>query len=761
MLDGAQKTVRRTVAGVLALMCVTLIFTQRGFVGVSFSDGDSVYLLTMLVPVALSSLLLGILPGLAMGLFSGIALLLHALLMPLDYFELTYVLQAPVFTIVGTALFAVVAGQSFCLVTKRGFVGWRRASFLALACLVASLVFSLVFTIGIAMVSVSEMLSGIEPVLSNVELAMLEAQAVGAEIVSGRVLFQVVGDALITGALAIAGQFLAEHSMHTVGETGLRELFGTRLFIVVLSAFMVVAIAAFASVTAAARGGALRSMRSDVDYLLEQTKRVASYNSEVFDLFFQDEDVTLDDIEKLEEVTSQGALDTVLSGYREDVDGMVVTYVGDYVLGTDTERFKISLDTTIEDIFDDEMLAAIERSKKSATLERVVYSAPDAYSDLVDLSSPGDDAQSQTTRQVGYLTAGEEDGYGVVIICPSSMVFARRNDVVNWMTLTSLALLVSVYALSSSLLDRMVARRIDATNSVLRSITDGDLEARVMPEGAREFWDLSAGINVTVDVLQGWIAEAESRMASELAAGKAIQESALPREFPPFPDIDRFEVFASMNAAREVGGDFYDFFLVGDDCGPEEGRLAFVMADVSGKGVPAALFMMKAKTQIRNCLQSGMELGVAINNANDQLCDGNDADMFVTAWVGLLDYGTGHVDYVNAGHNPPLLRHGGSWDWMTEKSGMPLGLFDDCEYDTYSVDMEVGDQILLYTDGVTEAFSVRDEQYGEPRLERLVRDEPDLHPRELVDSVRASVAAHAQGAEQSDDITLLALELER
>jgi sigma-B regulation protein RsbU (phosphoserine phosphatase) len=135
--------------------------------------------------------------------------------------------------------------------------------------------------------------------------------------------------------------------------------------------------------------------------------------------------------------------------------------------------------------------------------------------------------------------------------------------------------------------------------------------------------------------------------------------------------------------------------------------------------------------------------------------------MFVTAWVGLLDYGTGHVDYVNAGHNPPLLRHGGSWDWMTEKSGMPLGLFDDCEYDTYSVDMEVGDQILLYTDGVTEAFSVRDEQYGEPRLERLVRDEPDLHPRELVDSVRASVAAHAQGAEQSDDITLLALELER
>ena len=185
-------------------------------------------------------------------------------------------------------------------------------------------------------------------------------------------------------------------------------------------------------------------------------------------------------------------------------------------------------------------------------------------------------------------------------------------------------------------------------------------------------------------------------MDAELAAAKTIQESALPRVVPPYPDILKFDVYATMGAAKEVGGDFYDFFLIGDGCTPEAGKLGFVMADVSGKGVPAALFMTKAKTQLRDYMESGMELGEAVENANRQLVDGNDAGMFVTAWAGVLDYATGRVDFVNAGHNPPLLWQSepgaggsserGSWRWLAERSGMPLGLFDGFPYEAHSVE---------------------------------------------------------------------------
>ena len=184
-----------------------------------------------------------------------------------------------------------------------------------------------------------------------------------------------------------------------------------------------------------------------------------------------------------------------------------------------------------------------------------------------------------------------------------------------------------------------------------------------------------------------------------------------------------------------------------------------MIADVSGKGVPAALFMMKAKTQIRDYVESGMELGEAVENANRQLCDGNDAGMFVTAFVGVYDYANGHVDFVNAGHNPPLLWQETDWRWLTEKSGLPLGLFEGLPYQAYSVDCKIGDQFLIYTDGVTEAMDVDGALYGEEQLIKLARANYPLHPRELIECVRRDVARHSTGAIQSDDITILALEV--
>ena len=253
--------------------------------------------------------------------------------------------------------------------------------------------------------------------------------------------------------------------------------------------------------------------------------------------------------------------------------------------------------------------------------------------------------------------------------------------------------------------------------------------------------------------------EAKSRMDAELATARAIQEDALPRRFPPFPEIRRFEVFALIEPAREVGGDFYDFFLVGEDAGPNEGKIALVIADVSDKGVPAALFMMKAKALIRDYVKTGTDLARAVRDANVQICDSNETGMFVTSWICVLDYVTGRLEYVNAGHNPPLLRQSnGDHLWLRKKSGPVLGMFAG-DYVAHFIRCAPGDMIVLYTDGVTESENKSKVQYGEQRLLAFAEGASSLGPRAFVEGLRADVEAWADGTEQSDDITLLALEL--
>ncbi|MBQ6454240.1 MAG: SpoIIE family protein phosphatase [Coriobacteriales bacterium] len=277
--------------------------------------------------------------------------------------------------------------------------------------------------------------------------------------------------------------------------------------------------------------------------------------------------------------------------------------------------------------------------------------------------------------------------------------------------------------------------------------------------GTVEFEELTAGINGAISSMQKLIAETESRMDAELETARAIQEAALPRTFPPFPDIMKFDIYATMNAARQIGGDFYDFFLIGDDCDAYKGKLGFLVADVSGKGVPAALFMMKAKALLRDYMTSHLELGEAVSETNRQLLEGNEEGVFVTAWVGVLDYGTGHVDYVNAGHNPPLLwQRDGGWRWLKQRSGPMLGNFDRT-YRTFSVDCKPGDMFLLYTDGVTEAFDTQEKMFGTKGLLEIAERGYRLHPRELLESVRDGVNSFSWGAEQSDDITILTLEV--
>ena len=248
----------------------------------------------------------------------------------------------------------------------------------------------------------------------------------------------------------------------------------------------------------------------------------------------------------------------------------------------------------------------------------------------------------------------------------------------------------------------------------------------------------------------------DERREKDLAMAKSIQTNALPSRFPPYPNLaNRIDIFARMITAKEVGGDFYDFYFAGS------GKLVLVIADVSGKGIPAALFMMRAKATIQSHLKSGLGIVEAVGKANHRLTTNNDANMFVTMWIGIVDLATGEVEYVNAGHNPPLVkRANGSVEYLTPKSGPPLAVMDGVEFRRHSLMLGLGDGLLLYTDGVTEATNRANALYGEDRLLQTMRGL--LGARDagsLIDGILKSVSAFADGAEQADDITLLGFKL--
>ncbi len=352
-----------------------------------------------------------------------------------------------------------------------------------------------------------------------------------------------------------------------------------------------------------------------------------------------------------------------------------------------------------------------------------------------------------------YLAASNVvEGYLIVALMPALEAHTMRDLSVLVTSFLEVLILAALFVATYLLISRAVVQSILKVNGRLEQITSGDLNVEVDVHDNVEFASLSDGINRTVSSLRDAIAAEGARIERDLMTARAIQTSALPQTFPPFPQIDAFDIYASMHAAREVGGDFYDFFLIDDH------RVGFLVADVSDKGIPAALFMMSAKAQLSNYMQADMTLAEAVRTANWRLCQGNETEMFVTAWAAVLDYETGELTYVNAGHNPPLWRHRGSWQWLTKRCGPFLGGFDIARYREEHIMLERGDGLLLYTDGVNEAFSPQDEEFGDDRLEAFLASKSELHPRALVDSLFAELRAWAAGTAQSDDITILALE---
>lgn len=254
-----------------------------------------------------------------------------------------------------------------------------------------------------------------------------------------------------------------------------------------------------------------------------------------------------------------------------------------------------------------------------------------------------------------------------------------------------------------------------------------------------------------IDNLTAVTAEKE-RIGAEMNVAKHIQSSMLPCIFPPFPDRKEFDIYATMTPAKEVGGDFYDFFLVDDN------HLAMVIADVSGKGVPAALFMMISKTLLKSEAQAGSSPKEVLEKVNNQLCENNKAEMFVTVWMGILEISTGKISCANAGHEyPAVKRADGSFALLRDKHGFVLAGMEGMRYKEYEIELGKGDSIFVYTDGVTEATNEKNELYGTDRLVQALNRRGKAGCSELISFVHKDIEEFVGEAPQFDDITMLCL----
>ena len=383
--------------------------------------------------------------------------------------------------------------------------------------------------------------------------------------------------------------------------------------------------------------------------------------------------------------------------------------------------------------------------------EEVAAEIPASVAGTPELESGGSDLYGEDSEA---MYAGYHDYFFLALYPRSELRFLR--DIITLDIALMMTIVFSALFFVRTNDDRIIVQRIQALGATLGSITDGDLTARAEVRGIAEFSELSDDINKTVDSLESLIEEAKNQYAKDLETARTIQRSALPSVFPPYPMRQEFSLFASMDAAREVGGDFYDYFFI------DAHRLAILVADVSDKGIPASLFMMTAKTLIHNLARTGRSVEEVAAEANDELCQNNEADMFVTMWLGILDLRCGHMDFVNAGHTVPCVcrvtgEGSGRFSFIEQRRNLFLGGVEGTIYRRQEIDLAPGDTIFLYSDGVTEATDSSEDVFGGDRLLSSLDQRASLSVEEICRGVKQDVLDFTGEAEQFDDITMLAL----
>ena len=357
------------------------------------------------------------------------------------------------------------------------------------------------------------------------------------------------------------------------------------------------------------------------------------------------------------------------------------------------------------------------------------------------------------------------DGQVKAILCVQrqmDVLSVARQKYINKIILTLIILVVLVVVGQSLFLHRTLLQPLkQISDEALRFSKEGEKTEKKLRDTIRnqdEIGHLAGSIDRMEEQIQNYVesitqitAEKE-RINTELTLATKIQADMLPHVFPAFPERKEFELFANMDPAKEVGGDFFDFFLVDDD------HLCITIADVSGKGIPAALFMMASKILLKNNAMTGKGPAEILTDVNAAICANNREQMFVTIWLGILEISTGRLTAANAGHEyPVLMRAGKDFELYRDKHGFVIGGMEGAEYSQYELQLNPGDKLFLYTDGVTEATDANKELFGSGRMIAVLNERKDTSPTQMLEGVRRAVDDFVKEAEQFDDLTMLCL----
>jgi len=468
---------------------------------------------------------------------------------------------------------------------------------------------------------------------------------------------------------------------------------------------------------------------------------------------------------------------------QRDVDTQVFKYVG--VTGVDKPRIvqvgyhatllqqlrqRMGLTRLVNQLVSEGSVIAIRVLDKSMITVDYAERVGDAKlpeptdSELANILSLAKQGQTQSFLEGSLLNVvapigdegGELKGGAILVTLPTDRVQADIREE------TQLAMAVSalVFLLGSAIAifgAKTIARPIVYLTDMTRRIAGGDFNQRIDIPAKNEIGTLAASfnemtrrLNESIEHLKETTA-AKERIESELKIAHEIQMSMVPKIFPPFPDRSEFDIFATLVPAKEVGGDLYDFFFLDDD------HLCFAVADVSGKGVPASLFMAVTKTLFKSTAGNGGTPGEILARLNAEICRDNESCMFVTFFCAILNIRTGQVDYSNGGHNLPYHLHRGGVSPLENTGGRALGLVEQSPYVSGRMVLNPGEALLLYTDGVTEAMDPSDTLYSDQRLERFLASNRRSSPRQIIGDLVSDVRHFASEAPQSDDITVLAL----
>ena len=386
------------------------------------------------------------------------------------------------------------------------------------------------------------------------------------------------------------------------------------------------------------------------------------------------------------------------------------------------------------------------------------------YSQNKGLEKPIVTDNSYGYNYTGISVITDENGKAIAeiqYILDMSKVRAHLNSFLINMLLIAFAVIGLTILAYIFFVGRVVTKPIGKLAACTKNITETGVfeNQRISLKTGDEIEQLGKSFNYMLEKLESYIANLsrvtaeKERIGAELDIAKNIQASMLPCIFPAFPERREFDIYATMDPAKEVGGDFYDFFMV------DERHLAIVMADVSGKGVPAALFMVIGKTLINDHTVPGKDLGEVFAEVNNMLCESNSEGLFITAFEGVLDLATGEFNFVNAGHEMPfILKAGGEFESYKIRPGFVLAGMENMKYRAGSITLGAGDKIFQYTDGVTEATNSENKLYGMDRLKAALNSVKNAAPAEILGAVKADIDKFVSGAPQFDDITMLCLE---